>query len=58
VANPLQRDITSTDKTKLYAAGDKRALNAKRKPDDVAAPTDFSYMTTDGSSDAPYLKSR
>lgn len=39
------------------STGTREHLNAKRAPDVVAAQTNFDYLTTDGSPDAPYLKS-
>jgi hypothetical protein len=36
--------------------GDARALNSTREPQVAGAATAFSYLTTDGSTDAPYLK--
>jgi hypothetical protein len=32
-------------------------LQATLPPDDPSAPTEWSYLTTDGSDDAPYLDS-
>jgi hypothetical protein len=60
--NRLAKDWVLIDKTKVYvnAAGsgaDARHLNATKKPDDPNSATNFTYLTTDGSSNAPYTKS-
>lgn len=42
--------------TKPVQVGDDRALNTEHTPDDDShAPTDFAYLTVDGSNDAPYI---
>lgn len=56
----LAREWHYIDKTKVYVSaagtGTKEHLNAKKAPNVLAAKTDFAYLTTDGSNDAPYLK--
>lgn len=55
-----RRNYTPSE-TKVFVSavgsGTREHLNAKRAPTDVLAKTDFAYLTTDGSTDAPYLKS-
>lgn len=59
----IAKDWVYIDKAKVYVSDgtgnvtDERHLNANRYPNDVNAPTDFAYLTTDGSNDGPYLKS-
>jgi len=58
--NHLAKDHYYIDKTKVYVNGsgngDARHLNATLPPTDVNSPTAFAYLTTDGSTTAPYLK--
>ena len=37
-------------------AGGRQHLNSTLPPDDLSAPTEWTYLTTDGSDDGPYLK--
>jgi hypothetical protein len=69
VANHLAKDWQYIDKTLVHVspdgtvdgnddpdmAGDARARNSTLLPNAVGAATDFAYLTTDGSDDAPYL---
>ncbi len=59
--NQLSKRRRYTDETKVFVSaagtGTREHLNAVRPPTDVLAKTDFTYLTTDGSTDAPYLKS-
>jgi hypothetical protein len=52
----LVANIVAIDKTKVWVPATEEHLNAKHTPDVAAAKTDWAYLTTDGSSDAPYLK--
>lgn len=58
----LSKDRHYIDATKVWCpapttGGTKQHLNSTLPPDDPAAQTEFSYLTTDGSDDAPYLYS-
>ena len=59
LGNFLAKDHVLIDPTKVYAPasgnGTPEHLNATLPPDDANADTEFSYLTTDGSDDAPYL---
>lgn len=60
--NQLSKAWRYIDATKVFcpaptpANGTKQHLNATLPPNDVNAPTEFTYLVTDGSDNAPYLK--
>lgn len=58
--NHLSHEWRYIDKTKVYVSGagtgTPEHLNATLPPNDPNAKTEFTYLTTDGSDDAPYLK--
>lgn len=53
--NHLSHDWRYIDAAKVWPSG-KAHLNATLPVNDPAAGTEFTYLTTDGSDDAPYLK--
>lgn len=58
-ANHIAKDHRYIDKTKVYVAAgatDARHLNSTLLPTNVNAPTEFTYLLTDGSDTGPYLK--
>jgi hypothetical protein len=55
VGYPLGRSHRYIDPAIVYV-GTAAHLNAMRLPTDPEAATDFAYLTTDGSPDAPYLR--
>lgn len=58
--NHLSHDWRYIDRTKVFVSGagtgTPEHLNVKLPPTDPTAKTNFAYLTTDGSADAPYLK--
>lgn len=56
VGYPLGRAHRYIDPANVYVGGTAAYLNATLPPNDPDAGMDFRYLTTDGSADAPYLK--
>jgi hypothetical protein len=56
MSNHLAKDHVAVDKTKIWVPSTEEHLNSKHTPDQPQAKTDWAYLTTDGSNDAPYLK--
>lgn len=53
----LPKGHRAINEAKLWTPGDKRHLNSRRLPNDVNAPTDFAYLTTNGTPNGVnYLK--
>lgn len=52
----LAKNLVAIDKTKVWVPSTEEHLNSEHTPDQAAAKTDWAYLTTDGSNDAPYLK--
>ena len=62
MGNHVSKEWHLIDATKVHcpavdpADGTKEHLNSTLLPDNVAAPTEFTYLVTDGSDDGPYLE--
>jgi hypothetical protein len=57
MGNHLAKHYVYIDESSIFVGSDARYLNAEHTPDLDESATDWAYLTTDDSDDAPYLDS-